>query len=124
MGVYPAAAGFFSAITLILTWTINNQDSDSKRGTGVVMLNLLGQLGPLVGTRLYPDSDKPYYVKGMAVCSVFMFIVALLAWWLRRLLVRENEKQTQLEEVLGKGEDEALVDEEGSRTKARFVYIL
>ena len=90
----------------------------------MVMLNLLGQLGPLVGTRLYPDSDKPYYVKGMAVCSVFMFIVALLAWWLRRLLVKENEKQTQLEEVLGKGEDEALVDEHGSRTKARFVYIL
>ena len=124
VGVYPAAAGFFSAITLILTWTINNQDSDSKRGTGVVMLNLLGQLGPLVGTRLYPDSDKPYYVKGMAVCSLFMFLVALLAWWLRRLLIKENKKRTQLEEVPGKGEDEALVDGDGPRTKARFVYIL
>ena len=124
VGVYPAAAGFFSAITLILTWTINNQDSDSKRGTGVVMLNLLGQLGPLVGTRLYPDSDKPYYVKGMAVCSLFMFLVALLAWWLRRLLIKENKKRTQLEEVLGKGEDEALVDADGPRTKDRFMYIL
>ena len=124
VGVYPAAAGFFSAITLILTWTINNQDSDSKRGTGVVMLNLLGQLGPLVGTRLYPDSDKPYYVKGMAVCSLFMFLVALLAWLLRRLLIKENKKRTLLEEVPGKGEDEALVDGEGPRTKARFVYIL
>lgn len=80
VGVYPAAAGFFSAITLVLTWTINNQNSDSKRGTGVVMLNLHGQIGPLVGTRLYPDSDKPYYVKGMAVCSLFMFLTALLAW--------------------------------------------
>lgn len=124
IGVYPAAAGFFSAITLILTWTINNQNSDSKRGTGVVMLNLLGQFGPLVGTRLYPDSDKPYYVMGMAVCSFFMFLVALLAWWLRRLLIKENEKWTEHEEATDKGEDEALVDENGPTTKARFIYIL
>lgn len=123
-GVYPAAAGFFSAITLILTWTINNQNSDSKRGTGVVMLNLLGQFGPLVGTRLYPDSDKPYYVKGMAVCSLFMFLVAVLAWWLRRLLVKENEGWTKDEEESGNGEDAGLVDDSGLRTKARFTYIL
>ena len=123
-GVYPAAAGFFSAITLILTWTINNQDSNSKRGTGVVMLNLLGQFGPLVGTRLYPDSDKPYYVKGMAVCSIFMFFVALLAWWLRIILVKENERWTEFETAIERGEDEALVDEVGLRTKARFKNIV
>lgn len=123
-GVYPAAAGFFSAITLILTWTINNQDSDSKRGTGVVMLNLLGQFGPLVGTRLYPDSDKPYYVKGMAVCSLFMFLVALLAWWLRRLLIRENKRWSEHDKTIGEGENQALVDENGSRTKARFIFIV
>lgn len=123
-GVYPAAAGFFSAITLILTWTINNQDSNSKRGTGVVMLNLLGQFGPLVGTRLYPNTDKPYYVRGMAVCSLFMFLVALLAWWLRRLLIRENERCMEVDMAVGKGEDEALVDENGRGTKARFIYIV
>ena len=76
-----------------------------------------------MGTRLYPDSDKPYYVMGMAVCSFFMFLVALLAWWLRRLLIGENEKWTE-DEATDKGEDEALVDENGPRTKARFIYIL
>ena len=124
LGVYPAAAGFFSAITLILTWTINNQNTDAKRGTGVVMLNLLGQLGPLVGTRLYPDSDKPYYVMGMSVCSFFMFVVALLAWWLRRLLIRENERRMEQEDPTGKGEDEALVDENGAKVKSRFSFIV
>lgn len=123
-GVYPAAAGFFSAITLILTWTINNQDSNSKRGTGVVMLNLFGQFGPLVGTRLYPDSDKPYYVKGMVVCSIFMFLVSLQAWWLRRRLIRENEGWTERGITNKNGEDAALVDENGLRTKARFKHIV
>lgn len=124
-GVYPAAAGFFSAITIILTWTINNQNSDSKRGTGVAMLNLFGQFGPLVGTRLYPDSDKPYYVKGMAVCSGFMFLVAVLALVLRKLLARENERwRIDDGEAIGKQEEEGLVDGTGTRTKARFRNML
>ena len=124
-GVYPAAAGFFSAITLILTWTINNQDSNSKRGTGVVMLNFLGQFGPLVGTRLYPDSDKPYYVKGMAVCSVFMFLVSLQAWWLRRRLIKENERWKEVGMTIENGEEEeALVDGIGPRANARFKLIV
>ena len=123
-GVYPAAAGFFSAITLILTWTINNQDSNSKRGTGVVMLNLLGQFGPLVGTRLYPDSDKPYYVRGMTVCSIFMFLVSLQAWWLRRRLIKENERWMELGLTTENGEDEALVDGNGRRTIARLKHIV
>jgi len=124
-GVYPAAAGFFSAVTLILTWTINNQNSDSKRGTGVAMLNLLGQFGPLVGTRLYPDSDKPYYVKGMAVCSGFMFLVGVLALVLRRLLAMENEKWGINDGgAIGKHEEEGLVDGSDERTSPRFRNIL
>lgn len=121
LGVYPAAAGFFSAITIIITWTINNQDSDSKRGTGVAMLNVLGQFGPLVGTRLYPDSDKPYYVKGMSVCGVFMFLVAVLAWLLRRRLRGENERWGEYKPV-GDHEGEGLV--EGEKGKDRFTNIL
>jgi len=92
-GVYPAAAGFFSAITIIITWTINNQNTDEKKGTGMAMLNLIGQLGPLVGTRLYPDSDAPYYVRGMSVCAGFMGVVAVLAAVLRWVLKRENMKK-------------------------------
>ena len=88
------------------------------------MLNLLGQVGPLLGTRLYPDSDKPYYVKGMAVCGFFMFLVAVLAWWLRRLLVRENGRWTEDDRSGGEGEDEALVDEDDRSLKARFLYII
>ncbi|MCJ1312939.1 hypothetical protein MMC25_006615 [Agyrium rufum] len=89
---YLATIGFFSAITIIITWTINNQASDEAKGTGVAMLNILGQLGPLLGTRLYPESDAPYYVRGMAVCGGFMVLVAVLAGVLRVRLRRENER--------------------------------
>ncbi|ERF68332.1 hypothetical protein EPUS_02788 [Endocarpon pusillum Z07020] len=64
-GVFGAAMGFFSAITLIITWTLNNQQSDTGKGTGLAILNVVGQCGPLVGTRLYPESDAPFFVRGM-----------------------------------------------------------
>ena len=91
-GVFPATTGFFSAITIIITWTLNNQDSASAKGTGIAMLNFIGQLGPLVGVHLYPESEGPFYVKGMAICAGFMAAVGALAIGLRKILATENRK--------------------------------
>jgi MFS family permease len=92
LALYPAVAGFFSAITIIITWTLNNQETDSKKGTGMAVLNIIGQMGPLVGTSIFPDEDGPWYVKGMAICAAFMLLVGILAAVLRWVLIRENRK--------------------------------
>ncbi|KAK7743977.1 hypothetical protein SLS62_010392 [Diatrype stigma] len=91
-GVFLAAGGVFPAISNILPWTLNNQGSDSKRGAGITLLNIIGQCGPLLGTRMFPASDAPYYVTGMSVCASFMFFNALLALSLRTYLAWENKK--------------------------------
>ncbi|KAF2205040.1 MFS general substrate transporter [Delitschia confertaspora ATCC 74209] len=91
-GVFLAAGGIFPSIANILPWVLNNQGSDTRRGTGIVLLNLVGQCGPLLGTRLYPSKDGPFYVKGQAVCAAFMFFTTLLVILLRSILVRENKK--------------------------------
>jgi hypothetical protein len=57
-----------------------------------MLLNLVGQCGPLLGTRLYPNSEKPYFVKGQSVCAGFMFFTTLLVLTLRTLLWWENKK--------------------------------
>lgn len=85
-------AGFFSAITIIITWNINNQDSDSKKGTGMAMLNVIGQMGPLIGIRLFPEEEGPWYARGMAVCAAFMLVVAILALVLRISLAVQNRR--------------------------------
>lgn len=90
LAVFPICAGFFSAVAIVITWTVNNQQSDEGKGTGMAMLNIIGQMGPLLGTRLYPDSEGPYYVKGMSVCAVAMALVAGLALALRYVLKAEN----------------------------------
>ncbi|KAI5257143.1 MFS general substrate transporter [Aureobasidium subglaciale] len=88
--LFPITAGFFSAVTTVIVWTINNQQSEEGRGSNVALLNVIGQLGPLVGTRLYPDSDAPFFIKGHGLCAGFMALVAVLATVLRLLLVRAN----------------------------------
>jgi MFS family permease len=102
LAVYPICAGFFSAVTIIITWTVNNQSSDEGKGTGMAVLNVVGQMGPLVGTRLYPDVEGPYYVKGMTVCAVSMGMVVVLAFALRVVLSRANAK-SRAKEVEGQG---------------------
>ena len=91
-GVFLAAGGVFPTIANILPWVTNNQGSDSRRGAGIVILNIIGQCGPVLGTRLYPTLEGPFYVKGQSVCAGFMFFTTLLAVGLRTLLWWENKQ--------------------------------
>jgi len=91
-GVFLAACGIFPAIANILPWVLNNQGNDTRRGTAIIILNMVGQVGPVLGTRLYPVTDGPFYVKGQSVCAAFMFFTTLLVVILRALLVWENKK--------------------------------
>lgn len=104
-GVYLAAAGIYPTIINILPWVLNNQGSDTKRGAGIAILNLIGQCGPLLGTRIYPATDKPYYRLGMWTCAAFMIFNGILAIILRTLLVWENKKLDQKYGPVAKGLD-------------------
>ncbi|KAH8808922.1 major facilitator superfamily domain-containing protein [Xylogone sp. PMI_703] len=117
-GIYPATIGFFSVITIIITWNINNQESESKQGTGFAMLQLIGQCGPILGTRLYPQSDAPLYTKGMLVCAGAMIVVAILSFTLRIILDRKNKKN---EEGYGKIADEGHTLMSGQSTGESLV---
>lgn len=90
--IFPITAGFFSCVCLVIVWTVNNQQSDEGKGTGIALMNIIGQLGPLLGTRLYPDADRPFYTKGHAVCACFMGFVAVLAIMLRVVLQKANRR--------------------------------
>jgi dipeptide/tripeptide permease len=98
--VFLAAAGVFPAISNILPWVLNNQGTDTKRGTGMAILQMIGQCGPILGTRIFPASDGKYFVKGMSVCASFMFFNALLALTLRTYLQWENRKAERREEEI------------------------
>jgi hypothetical protein len=81
----------------IAPWTLDNQGSDSGSGTGIALLQMVGQCGTLLGTRLYPAAEGAYRVKGMNLCAGFMFFVALLALAPRQHLVWQNRKADERE---------------------------
>ncbi|KAL8940976.1 MAG: hypothetical protein Q9211_002023 [Gyalolechia sp. 1 TL-2023] len=70
----------------------DNQGSDTRRGTGIAILNIVGQCGPLLGTNIFPKDESPRYFKGMWVSAAFTLFTAFLALGLRTLLVWENKK--------------------------------
>ncbi|KAG8157496.1 hypothetical protein KVR01_012538 [Diaporthe batatas] len=91
-GVFLAAAGVFPAIANILSWVLNNQRGDTRRGVGIAVMNLVGQCGPLLGTRVFPAREAPYYARGMAVCAAFMAFNAVLALGLRTYFKLRNDR--------------------------------
>lgn len=125
--IYLAAAGIFPAIANILPWVLNNQGTDSKRGAGMALLNIIGQCGPLLGTRVYPKSEGPYYKKGMIICASFMFFNAFLALVLRMLLQRQNKKlgeeERQVTRAAG-GDENAVIHAVENEGTFGYRYIL
>ena len=59
---------------------------------GIVILNIIGQCGPFLGTNVFPSSDAPRYIRGQSICAAFMFFTVVLALSLRTLLVWENRR--------------------------------
>jgi hypothetical protein len=126
VGVYGAAMGFFSAVTLIITWTLNNQHSTTSKGTGMTIIQVVGQCGPLLGVRLFPKSQAPYYVPGMSICAAFMLLVAILALALRWDLARKNRSQNVAQYEMVGTDDEGLISEDAIPVpgKSGFKFML
>ncbi|EXF73620.1 major facilitator superfamily transporter [Colletotrichum fioriniae PJ7] len=128
LAVYPAAIGFFNVVTLTVAWSINNQASESRQGGGFALMQIIGQCGPLVGTRLYPDRDAPFYAPGMQACAGAMLAVAVLAVFLRFYLSYLNRKTDAACAVGSEAEEEeeGLVGSGGRKRTASegFRYML
>ncbi|KAI5868143.1 MFS general substrate transporter [Durotheca rogersii] len=87
---FLASAGVFSTIPNILGLTLNNQGSDTRRGLSIVIINLVGQCGPFLGTNIFPAREGPRYINGMSLCAIAMLGLALLVMIQRSFLIWEN----------------------------------
>ena len=120
LGSFGAAIGFFSAITIIITWTINNQETDEGKGMGITVMNIIGQCGPLLGTRLYPENEAPGYVRGSTICAMFMLLVIVLAMILRLVLMWQNRRRDRREGIgrrIDAGEEQVEMNSRSQQKK-------
>lgn len=54
---------------------------------------MIGQCGPILGAKLFPSSDGPYYSRGMAVCAGLLLGAAALAQILSFSMRLQNRKR-------------------------------
>lgn len=98
-GVAPRYFGLFLAtqifvsVALILTWVGNTHATDSKRAAGLAILATMGQCGPVLGTNIFPKTDKPYYRLGMWVSCGACLLVVVCSCLQMFVLWRANKKR-------------------------------
>lgn len=90
--VFLAVGGVFPSIAVIIAWNNNNQGSDSRRATANVLMQTIGQCGPVLGMHLFPASEGPLYRKGTWISFAFMVFIFVCVFVLRTLLIWENKK--------------------------------
>ncbi|KKY18722.1 putative permease of the major facilitator superfamily [Diplodia seriata] len=95
-GIWLAACGAFPALCINITWLLNNQGGDSKRGAGLAVLAVLGQCSSFLSSVVFPESDGPFYVKGCAIGAAFSGLIVVLALGLHVKLERENGRKDRL----------------------------
>lgn len=56
LGIYLAACGVFPALAINITWLLNNQGGDSKKGAGLALLATFGQCSSFVSSAVFPTT--------------------------------------------------------------------
>ncbi|KPM37791.1 hypothetical protein AK830_g8772 [Neonectria ditissima] len=73
-------AGLYTALPLILNWTSEIISLPAeKRAVVVALVNSIGNLSAVYGSRLWPASDGPDFIKGFATTGAFTGFGTLLA---------------------------------------------
>ncbi|KAF5701103.1 high-affinity nicotinic acid transporter [Fusarium mundagurra] len=95
-GVWLAACGIFPALAMNITWLLNNQGGDSKKGAGLAISLTIGQCSSLISSTVFPKSAGPFYVVGCAIGCGMSGLIVILALVMHFLLSRENRKRDEL----------------------------
>ncbi|KAK5994130.1 High-affinity nicotinic acid transporter-like protein [Cladobotryum mycophilum] len=95
-GVWLAACGVFPALCLNITWLLNNQGGDSKRGAGLAIGLILGQCSSFVSSTVFPKEDAPFYARGCAIGCGLTGLIVVLSLGMHFTLEWENRRRDRL----------------------------
>lgn len=103
-------AGLYTALPLILNWTSETISLPAeKRAVVVALVNSVGNLSAVYGSRLWPSSDGPKFIKGFATTGAFTGFGTLLAALIPVLLTYlPKEGQTKAEREILEREQEFI----------------
>ncbi|KAM0281958.1 hypothetical protein ACHAO9_010439 [Fusarium lateritium] len=91
--IFLASCGVFPALCINITWLLNNQGGDSKKGAGLAILATFGQCSSFVSSVVYPSSDGPLYIRGSTIGCVLTGLISIFGLGLHFALERENKRR-------------------------------
>ncbi|KAK1853973.1 hypothetical protein CCHR01_03391 [Colletotrichum chrysophilum] len=87
------ATGVYACNSVILGWVSSTcGQTREKKAVSLALVNTIATIGPIYTPYLWPASDEPRYTTAMASSAAFSAAAAALAWLLRRMLIKENQK--------------------------------
>ncbi|KAJ4255969.1 hypothetical protein NW762_009043 [Fusarium torreyae] len=90
------ASGVYACNSVILGWVASTcGQTKEKKAISLALANTVATLGPIYTPYLWPSTDEPMYPVAMSSSAAFSAASAVLAWVLRRMLIRENRKIRQ-----------------------------
>ncbi|KAJ6118492.1 hypothetical protein N7471_013112 [Penicillium samsonianum] len=120
-GVWLATCGIFPALALNITWLLNNQGGESKKGAGMAMLAIFGQCSSLISSSVFPDSDAPLYTLGCGLACAFTGLIVILAMGLSVKLTLENRRRDRVYGVVGVDERVDVTDVGDNHPNFRYL---
>ena len=110
-GVVLAVVGIYPIQAAAASWNANNIAPSSRRAIGIALMNCVGNVGGIVGSFMYLETEKPKYPTGFVLSLAFGatgLIVALLLEWSYK--VANARKAKLVEEAKIKYTEEELFD--------------
>lgn len=99
-GMYLIAAGAISAYPIILAWIAGTFGRPLvKRSVALAASNMIGNAASIYGSYMWPSSQAPKYVPGLAANTVICLLLAGVALTLRFCLARENKALARAESI-------------------------
>ncbi|OQO00720.1 hypothetical protein B0A48_13211 [Cryoendolithus antarcticus] len=80
------------------TWTINNLGTPAKRAMGIAFMIAVGNLGGIVGSFIFVNTEKPRYQTGWGTCLAFVATGILCATLLEVSYFTINKRRARLTE--------------------------
>jgi nitrate/nitrite transporter NarK len=73
--------------------------TNEKKAVAIALANTLGNLASVYTPYLWPDDDKPRFVKAMSASIGFSAGVVICAWVMKFILVRTNKTMREKDET-------------------------
>lgn len=96
--VILAMIGLYPVHPATTSWTSNNLTPSNRRAIGVAFNICVGNIGGIIGSYMYMDSEKPKYYTGFGLSIAFGGSALILALILEASFWWENKKRSKMSE--------------------------